>query len=48
MHGLACATENLTMLEIRQRDWFVDYYFVVNIFVISIFVMGVIDDRDLA
>ena len=30
MHGLACATETLTMLEIRQRDRLVDYYFVVN------------------
>ena len=30
MHGLACATETLTMLEIRQRNRLVDYYFVVN------------------
>ena len=32
MNGLACATETLTMLEIRQRDRLVDYYFVVNYF----------------
>ena len=35
MHGLACATETLTTLEIRQRNRLVDYYFIVNFFCVN-------------
>ena len=35
MHGLACATETLTMLEIRQRNRLMDYYFQLLIFCVN-------------